>query len=111
MSYYDKSSVGRLVTRTVSDMETIASIFSQGLFMIFADLILMFSVLIVMIVLSVQLSLIILIILPFVVLATQDESTKVSMVSVSRTAFLEHFGQSVSTNSLLLDKGDPSVFI
>ena len=40
MSYYDKSSVGRLVTRTVSDMETIASIFSQGLFMIFADLIL-----------------------------------------------------------------------
>ena len=71
MSYYDKSSVGRLVTRTVSDMETIASIFSQGLFMIFADLILMFSVLIVMIVLSVQLSLIILIILPFVVLATR----------------------------------------
>ena len=71
MSYYDKSSVGRLVTRTVSDMETIASIFSQGLFMIFADLILMFSVLIVMIFLSVQLSLIILIILPFVVLATR----------------------------------------
>ena len=71
MSYYDKSSVGRLVTRTVSDMETIASIFSQGLFMIFADLILMFSVLIVMIVLSVQLSLIILIILPFVVVATR----------------------------------------
>ena len=71
MSYYDKSSVGRLVTRTVSDMETIASIFSQGLFMIFADLILMFSVLIVMIVLSVQLSLIIFIILPFVVVATR----------------------------------------
>ncbi len=71
MSYYDKSSVGRLVTRTVSDMETIASIFSQGLFMIFADLILMLSVLIVMIVLSVQLSLIIIIILPFVMIATR----------------------------------------
>ena len=71
MSYYDKSSVGRLVTRTVSDMETIASIFSQGLFMIFADLILMFSVLVVMIVLSFELSLIILIILPFVMLATR----------------------------------------
>ena len=71
MSYYDKSSVGRLVTRTVSDMETIASIFSQGLFMIFADLILMFSVLIVMIVLSIQLSLIIFIILPFVMVATR----------------------------------------
>ena len=71
MSYYDKSSVGRLVTRTVSDMETIASIFSQGLFMIFADLILMLSVLIVMIVLSIQLSLIIIIILPFVMIATR----------------------------------------
>ena len=71
MSYYDKSSVGRLVTRTVSDMETIASIFSQGLFMIFADLILMLSVLIVMIVLSIKLSLIIIIILPFVMIATR----------------------------------------
>ena len=71
MSYYDKSSVGRLVTRTVSDMETIASIFSQGLFMIFADLILMLSVLTVMIVLSIELSFIILIILPFVMLATR----------------------------------------
>ena len=71
MSYYDKSSVGRLVTRTVSDMETIASIFSQGLFMIFADLILMLSVLTVMIILSIELSFIILIILPFVMLATR----------------------------------------
>ena len=71
MSYYDKSSVGRLVTRTVSDMETIASIFSQGLFMIFADLILMFSVLTVMIILSLELSLIIIMILPFVMIATR----------------------------------------
>ena len=54
-----KSSIGRLVTRTVNDMETIASIFSQGLFMIVADLILMFSVLTVMVILSVKLSLII----------------------------------------------------
>ena len=59
MSYYNKSSIGRLVTRTVNDMETIASIFSQGLFMIVADLILMFSVLAVMIFLSLKLSLII----------------------------------------------------
>jgi len=71
MSYYDKSSVGRLVTRTVSDMETIASIFSQGLFMIFADIILMFSVLVVMFLLSIELSLIIFGILPFVAIATR----------------------------------------
>ena len=71
MSYYDKSSVGRLVTRAVNDMETIASIFSQGLFMIVADLILMFSVLAVMIFLSLKLSLIIFAILPFILIATR----------------------------------------
>ena len=71
MSYYDKSSVGRLVTRTVSDMETIASIFSQGLFMIFADIILMVSVLFIMFILSIELSLIIFAILPFVAIATR----------------------------------------
>ena len=71
MSYYNKSSVGRLVTRTVNDMETIASIFSQGLFMIVADLILMFSVLIVMILLSLKLSFIIFLVLPFILIATR----------------------------------------
>ena len=57
MSYFDKSSVGRLVTRAVNDMETIASIFSQGLFMIAADLMQMSLVIIVMLVLSWKLSL------------------------------------------------------
>ena len=71
MSYYDKSSVGRLVTRAVNDMETIASIFSQGLFMIVADLILMLSVLAVMIFLSLKLSFIVLAILPFILIATR----------------------------------------
>lgn len=71
MSYYDKSSVGRLVTRAVNDMETIASIFSQGLFMIVADLILMFSVLAVMIFLSLKLSFIVFAILPFILIATR----------------------------------------
>jgi subfamily B ATP-binding cassette protein MsbA len=71
MSYYDKSSVGRLVTRSVNDLETIASIFSQGLFMIVADLILMFSVLAIMIFLSLKLSLIVFAILPFILFATR----------------------------------------
>jgi subfamily B ATP-binding cassette protein MsbA len=71
MSYYDRSSVGRLVTRSVNDMETIASIFSQGLFMIISDLLLMFSVLVVMIILSIKLSLIVFLILPFILIATR----------------------------------------
>jgi len=71
MSYYDKSSVGRLVTRSVNDMETIASIFSQGLFMIFADLILMLSVISVMVYLSLKLSIIVFAVLPFILIATR----------------------------------------
>lgn len=71
MSYFDKSSVGRLVTRSVNDMETIASIFSQGLFMIFADLILMLSVILVMIYLSFKLSIIVFAVLPFILIATR----------------------------------------
>ena len=48
MAYFDKTAVGRLVTRAVSDIETIASIFSQGLFMIIADLLKMILVIAVM---------------------------------------------------------------
>ena len=72
MSYFDKSSVGRLVTRAVNDMETIASIFSQGLFMIVADLLQMLIVVIVMLVLSWKLSLTVFVILPFILFATRQ---------------------------------------
>ena len=37
MKYYDKSSVGVMITRAVTDMERIADIFGQGLFMIISD--------------------------------------------------------------------------
>ena len=72
MSYFDKSSVGRLVTRAVNDMETIASIFSQGLFMIVADLLQMLIVVTVMLVLSWKLSLAVFVILPFILFATRQ---------------------------------------
>ncbi|MAU63685.1 MAG: antibiotic ABC transporter ATP-binding protein [Flavobacteriaceae bacterium] len=72
MTYFDKSSVGRLVTRAVNDMETIASIFSQGLFMIVADLLQMLIVIIVMLVLSWKLSLVVFVILPFILFATRQ---------------------------------------
>jgi ATP-binding cassette subfamily B multidrug efflux pump len=71
MTYFDRSSVGRLVTRAVNDMETIASIFSQGLFMIVADLMQMLVVVLVMLALSWKLSLTIFAILPFILFATR----------------------------------------
>ena len=44
MKYFDNSAVGRLVTRAVSDIEKIADIFSQGLFMIISDVIKMAAI-------------------------------------------------------------------
>jgi len=38
LSFFDKNPIGTLVTRTVSDIESIASIFSEGLLMIIGDL-------------------------------------------------------------------------
>ncbi len=71
MAYFDKAAVGRLVTRAVNDIETIASIFSQGLFMIIADLLKMGLVVVVMLVINWQLSLIVFSILPLIVYATR----------------------------------------
>ena len=71
MSFFDKNSVGRLVTRAVSDIETIASIFSQGLFTIIADLFKMTVILLVMIIISFRLTIVVLIIFPFLIYATR----------------------------------------
>ena len=71
MSYFDTSAVGRLVTRVVNDTETIASIFSQGLFMIIADLLKMSLVIIIMLVINWKLSLIVFSVLPIILYATR----------------------------------------
>ena len=71
MSYFDKTAVGRLVTRAVSDIETIASIFSQGLFMIIADLLKMVLVIGLMIYVDWRLTLIVFSILPIILYATR----------------------------------------
>lgn len=71
MSYFDKSAVGRLVTRAVSDIETIASIFSQGLFMIIADLLKMVLVIIIMLYVDWRLALIVFSVLPLIIYATR----------------------------------------
>ena len=71
MSFFDKSAVGRLVTRAVNDIETIAGIFSQGLFMIIADLLKMLIVVVVMLSVSWKLSLIVFAVLPLILFATR----------------------------------------
>ncbi|WP_299556279.1 ABC transporter ATP-binding protein [Seonamhaeicola sp.] len=71
MKYYDNSSVGVLITRSVTDMERIADIFGQGLFMIFRDILTMTVVFGVMIYTNWKLSLIVFIMLPILLYATR----------------------------------------
>jgi subfamily B ATP-binding cassette protein MsbA len=71
MKYYDKSSVGVLITRSVTDMERIADIFGQGLFMIFSDVLKMLIVGIVMILMNWELSIIVFLTLPLILFATK----------------------------------------
>lgn len=71
MSYFDKNSVGKLVTRVVSDIETIAAFFSNGVFTILSDILKMLAVTVVMLVLNWRLALIALAVLPILVYATK----------------------------------------
>jgi subfamily B ATP-binding cassette protein MsbA len=96
MQYFDKSAVGKLVTRAVSDIETIASIFSQGLFVIISDLLKMVVVLAFMALSSWKLTLIALIVMPFILYATRvfQKAMKVAFEEVrSQVSNLNSFVQ------------------
>ncbi|NNE33065.1 MAG: ABC transporter ATP-binding protein [Winogradskyella sp.] len=71
MTYFDKSSVGVLITRAVTDMERIADIFGQGLFMIFSDILKMAVVAGFMAFINLKLSLIVFIAMPIILFATK----------------------------------------
>jgi ATP-binding cassette, subfamily B, multidrug efflux pump len=71
MKYYDNAPVGQLVTRSVSDIEAIAKIFSQGLFMIISDLMKMLVVLIFMFYMNWRLTWIVIVAMPILVYFTR----------------------------------------
>ncbi|WLD24685.1 ABC transporter ATP-binding protein [Flavobacterium dauae] len=71
LSYFDNEPVGKLITRNVSDIENIASIFSQGLFMIVGDVLKMLVVLGIMIWMNWKLTLIVLVAMPVLLYATR----------------------------------------
>src|SRR5690554_7073517 len=96
MKYFDKSAVGRLTTRAVNDVETISSIFSEGLFMIISDLLKMVVIAAFMLTQSWRLSLIVFLILPFIIYATRvfQKAMKVAFEEVrNQVANLNSFVQ------------------
>ncbi|MGO1520594.1 MAG: ABC transporter ATP-binding protein [Sphingobacterium sp.] len=70
LKYFDNTPIGRLITRTISDLETIANIFSEGLIQIIGDLLQLFVILGVMFYTDWQLTLVVLIPMPLMIAAT-----------------------------------------
>lgn len=79
MKYFDNEPVGKLITRCVSDMENIASIFSQGLFMIVSDILKMIIVLLFMLVINWKITGIVLLIMPVILIATNIFNRKMKI--------------------------------
>lgn len=84
MTYFDNSSLGVLVTRAVADMQRIGEIFSQGFFVIVADLLKMVVAAIVMLFINWKLSLIVFALLPVIIYATRwfQKAMKVAFTEV-----------------------------
>ncbi len=96
MKYFDNSSLGVLVTRAVADMQRIGEIFSQGFFVIVADLLKMLAAAALMLFLNWKLALIVFALLPLILYATRlfQQAMKVAFIEVrAQVANLNSFVQ------------------
>lgn len=98
MSYFDTEPVGKLVTRSVSDIESIARIFSQGLFMIISDLLKMIVVLAFMLYMNWKLSIIVVLAMPLLIYATRVFQQKM------QSAFEEVRNQIANMNTFIQER-------
>ena len=98
MKYFDHVPVGQLVTRSVSDIESIARIFSQGLFMIISDLMKMVVVLAFMFYMNWTLTWIVIVAMPILVFFTRIFQKKMQV------AFEEVRTQIANMNSFLQER-------
>ncbi|QMU63658.1 MAG: ATP-binding cassette domain-containing protein [Flavobacteriaceae bacterium] len=98
MSYFDNTSVGRLVTRVVSDIETIANFFTQGVFTIVSDILKMLVVIVVMFVMNWELALIGIAVLPLLIYAT-----KIFQIAIKAT-FQEVRNQVANLNGFVQER-------
>jgi ATP-binding cassette subfamily B protein len=71
LKYFDRTPIGRLVTRAVSDIETIASVFSSGILVIIGDILKLVIVIGFMLYLNWRFTLIVLIPIPILLFATR----------------------------------------
>ena len=86
LRYFDQNPIGMLVTRSVSDMETISEIFSQGILVILGDLLKLAGVLSFMFFINWKLTLIVLIPIPILIISTNifKKAIKISFQEVRK---------------------------
>lgn len=84
LKFFDNTPIGRLVTRNVSDIETLAEVFSQGIAAMIGDVLMLIVIFTVMITTNWRLALICLALLPLLLIATYifKEKIKVSFNEV-----------------------------
>ncbi len=77
LSYFNRTPVGTSTTRTINDIESINQVFTQGVLIMIADILQIVAVLITMTMVSVRLTLIVLLTMPLIVIATYVFKEKV----------------------------------
>jgi ATP-binding cassette subfamily B multidrug efflux pump len=84
LKYFDQTPIGQLITRTVSDLETIADIFSEGLIAMVGDLLQVVVIIACMLWIDWELTLIVLLPIPFLIVATRifQKSIKVAFQEI-----------------------------
>jgi len=70
LKYFDRTPIGQLITRTVSDLETIADIFSEGLIIMVGDVLQVIAIIAVMLYIDLELTLVVLIPMPLLIMAS-----------------------------------------
>lgn len=98
MTYFDKSSLGVLVTRAVADMQRIGEIFSQGFFVIVADLLKMLAAIVAMLIIDWQMAVTVFAILPLILYATR------LFQKAMKAAFTEVRAQVSNLNSFVQER-------
>lgn len=79
LSYFDKTPIGTSTTRTINDIETINSVFAEGIITIIADLLTLIVVLAIMLVTSWKLTMVCMTVLPFLVIASYIFKEKINV--------------------------------
>ena len=97
-SFYDRNPVGRLITRVITDVDTLNELFSSGLVSVFGDIFTLAGIVIAMLFLDWRLALVTMAVIPFIGLATaifrikaRDSYRRVRIAIARINAFLnEH---------------------